>query len=192
MTPVNELGVIVLFAQQAEAAGFEIIYIRREFPDAVIRHGEQDYYVEFEYQASSFQKHGHDPKFCDFIICWENDWPNAALPVMALKEDDWQHTDISLVARLTCERDYWRDRALKAEQRKMADEPKAESKGTGGRPREPIDPDKVAYYLEHGPENVSQRQAKTALGLGKILHYRHRNAAMVALGDTPDTKTTIQ
>lgn len=44
-----------------------------------------------------------------------------------------------------------------------------------GRPREEVDPEKVAYYLMLGPRNISQRVANESLGLGKLLHYRHRD-----------------
>lgn len=43
-----------------------------------------------------------------------------------------------------------------------------------GRPREEVDPLKVAYYLVQGPGRVSQRIANEELGLGYILHKRHQ------------------
>lgn len=48
---------------------------------------------------------------------------------------------------------------------------------SGGRPREEIDMDKLAYYVVYGPGQVSKRQANEALGLGHILHYRYRDKA---------------
>jgi len=177
MQPLNELGVIVLFAQQAEQAGFEIVSIQATFPDAIVSHNEQRYRVEFEFQAMNFKAHEHDPSYCDFIICWENDWPESPLPVMALNEDSWQETDISLTARLAIERNHWRDRALKAEGQLNATRPK-NLDGTVGRPRILIDPAKLDYYLEHGPGNVSIREAKEVLALSRRIHYRHRDAAI--------------
>lgn len=60
--PENEMGVIVVFAQSAQEAGFEILRIGGEFPDATIKRGGVVYEVEFEYQSSSFRYHGHEPR----------------------------------------------------------------------------------------------------------------------------------
>jgi len=43
--------------------------------------------IEFEYRASNFQNHGHDPGECDFVVCWENDWPECPINVIALKKE---------------------------------------------------------------------------------------------------------
>ena len=43
--------------------------------------------IEFEYKASSFEQHGHDPERCDFIVCWENDWPDCPINVIELKTE---------------------------------------------------------------------------------------------------------
>ena len=42
--------------------------------------------IEFEVLASSFLAHGHDPKGCDLIVCWQNDWPDSPVPVLELKQ----------------------------------------------------------------------------------------------------------
>lgn len=57
--------------------------------------------------------------------------------------------------------------------------PEDEERGPG-RPREEVDPTKIAYYLVHGPGKVSQRIAKETLGLGYILHKRHQAFADAA------------
>lgn len=46
-----------------------------------------------------------------------------------------------------------------------------------GRPISPVEAIKVAYYCVNGPGNVSQREARKTLDLGKDLHYRHRDFA---------------
>jgi hypothetical protein len=33
--------------------------------------------IEFEFNARNFRTHGHDPRKCDWIVCWEDDWPDA-------------------------------------------------------------------------------------------------------------------
>jgi len=111
----NELGVIVEFARQMGQLEFDIVSIRSEFPDAeVMLQGEQ-YRVEFEFKASNFDVHGHDPRKADVIICWENDLPDSVLPVVALSEPSWETTDLTLPSDAEREAAYWKARALRAE-----------------------------------------------------------------------------
>lgn len=58
----------------------------------------------------------------------------------------------------------------------LPDPPDDEPEATG-RPREEVDPLKIAYYLVKGPGKVSRKVASDTLGLGQILHYRHRDFA---------------
>ena len=114
--PKNELGVIVLFAQQAKQAGFEIISIQSTFPDAVVRRQGIEYRAEFEYASSAFREHGHDPRKVDLVICWKYD-TDSILPILALSESDWARKEIVLPSTLEREAAYWKCRALKAERR---------------------------------------------------------------------------
>jgi hypothetical protein len=41
--------------------------------------------IEFEFKASAFREHGHDPSRCDFIVCWIDDWQDCAIPIIELK-----------------------------------------------------------------------------------------------------------
>lgn len=89
--PINEQGVILLFAALAYELDFRIEGIRSRFPDALLRRKNdkgrwKSCKAEFEYKSSSFQTHGHDPKQCDLIICWEHDWKNSPVEVLSLKE----------------------------------------------------------------------------------------------------------
>jgi len=115
MEPKNEIGVIVLFAQQAEKYGFEIIEIQPSFPDALVKKGEVIYRVEFEYQASSFHTHQHDVHDCDLVICWHNDLTDMVLPVLALSSPDWPQTSLVLPSNEARDAFYWKCRAVKAE-----------------------------------------------------------------------------
>lgn len=115
MKPENEQGVIVLFAQQATAAGFEIISIHPTFPDAVVRRANTEYRTEFEYRASGFIDHKHDPRGCDLIICWQNDLPDYFLPILALSSNDWISMDLILPSAEVREIAYWKARAGWAE-----------------------------------------------------------------------------
>ncbi|MFH1633705.1 MAG: hypothetical protein ABIG63_06790 [Chloroflexota bacterium] len=115
MIPENEMGVIVLFAQQAEQAGFEIVEIGATFPDAVVRKDGIEYRAELEFLASNFSAHNHDCRGCDLIICWKNDTDDYVLPIMALSEDGWEETDLTPPPEEQKEIHYWRHRAQRAE-----------------------------------------------------------------------------
>lgn len=88
--PVNELGVMVLFAAMAKDLGFTITHIQTQFPDGeVMREVEpgrhQRLPVEFEYESRNFVTHGHPVDGCKLIICWRHNWPECPLEVLELK-----------------------------------------------------------------------------------------------------------
>jgi hypothetical protein len=77
--PQNELGVVYLFASMAKRLGLSSVeIIRPGFPDCVAYQrtgrGEKKVQIEFEYRARNFN---HDAGKCDWLVCWENNWPNA-------------------------------------------------------------------------------------------------------------------
>ncbi len=88
--PLNENGVIFLFSKMHESLGIFIEAIQPSYPDAKARRkthrGWEDVWIEFEYKSSSFKVHGHDPKECDIIVCWEHDWKDCPLEVIELKK----------------------------------------------------------------------------------------------------------
>ena len=79
--PVNELGVVFLFSHIAKRKRMQIDSIQSGFPDCIAYqkvHGrERKKRIEFEFKSRSFLGHGHDPKKCDCIVCWEHNWPGA-------------------------------------------------------------------------------------------------------------------
>jgi hypothetical protein len=79
--PTNELGVVFLFAHLARKWRLRIDTIRSGFPDCIayqkIQGKEKRIRIEFELNARNFKTHRHDPRACDWIVCWENDWPDA-------------------------------------------------------------------------------------------------------------------
>lgn len=79
--PVNELGVVFLFATIAPKLRMRVEMIQSAFPDCIAYRktgrGERKVRIEFEYKAKNFVAHKHDPKKCDMIVCWENNWSNA-------------------------------------------------------------------------------------------------------------------
>jgi hypothetical protein len=92
--PVNELGVICLFALLAPQLGFEIEAIQAAYPDCEARrkiapHQWQSIRIEFEYESRNFHEHGHDPEGCDVIICWHHNWLECpkSIEVIALDQE---------------------------------------------------------------------------------------------------------
>lgn len=115
MIPENEMGVVVLFAQQIVGLPIELVGIGAEFPDAIIKIGEKEYRVEFEYRSSNFISHKHDPRGCDLIVCWEDTLDVWPLQVWSLSDDTWKQCHIELPTDEEREIAYWKYRALRAE-----------------------------------------------------------------------------
>ena len=76
--PVNELGVVLLFAQVSKKYRIRVDHIQVRFPDCIayqsIGGKDKELRIEFEFRSKSFEVHGHDQKKCDMIVCWEHDW----------------------------------------------------------------------------------------------------------------------
>jgi hypothetical protein len=55
--------------------------IQARFPDCIayqkVQGRERRKRIEFEFKSRSFLDHGHDPKKCDCIVCWEHNWPGV-------------------------------------------------------------------------------------------------------------------
>jgi hypothetical protein len=88
--PVNEQGVVFLFGMVAFELGYIIESVQEGYPDCegkrrVGPDAWERVRIEFEYLSRTFRDHGHDPASCDLIICWEDNWPEAPLPVLALR-----------------------------------------------------------------------------------------------------------
>jgi hypothetical protein len=88
--PVNEMGVVALFAKISEELGFIIEEVKAGFPDCYARRqiqkGWERLAIEFEFCSSNFCRHGHDANGCDIIVCWEHDWDICPVPVLSLKQ----------------------------------------------------------------------------------------------------------
>lgn len=89
--PINEQGVVLLFAAICNDLGFRIEGVRTKFPDALlIRKNDKGSFskclAEFEFKASSYKVHNHPLNGCDLIICWENDWQDCPMEVLELKK----------------------------------------------------------------------------------------------------------
>ena len=79
--PTNEMGVVYLFAHHAKRLGLIIDEVRPSFPDCIARQktqdGEKPIRIEFEFKSKNFKLHRHNSKKCDWIVCWEHNWPDA-------------------------------------------------------------------------------------------------------------------
>jgi hypothetical protein len=92
--PINEQGVVYLFGMISNEIGFYIESIRTGFPDC---EGKRCFdkknnlwehvKIEFEFKASNFIQHGHNPDECDVIVCWQNDWRDCPVEIIELKEE---------------------------------------------------------------------------------------------------------
>ncbi len=92
--PTNEQGVVFLFGMVCRELGFRIEIVRTGFPDfegKYLYDSSKSLWaearIEMEFKASNFKDHGHNPDECDFIVCWENDWPDCPLTVIELKSE---------------------------------------------------------------------------------------------------------
>ncbi len=91
--PQNELGVVFLFARMQAKYGIQVEKIRAGFPDCVARRirgkGNNTIRIEFEFQSMNFKLHKHNPNGCDWIVCWEHNWPEVPknIRVIELRRD---------------------------------------------------------------------------------------------------------
>lgn len=89
-SPVNENGVVFLFGKVVEDLNMYVEEITPGFPDCIGRRftgkGWERVNIEFEYKSSNFQAHGHDPRNCDIIVCWEHDWRECPIEVIPLRD----------------------------------------------------------------------------------------------------------
>jgi len=98
--PVNEMGVVLVFGMVAADIGCAVDAVGTDFPDYSARRLVADgpggalgadarwepVRVEFEYRSRNFFYHGHEVDECDVIICWQHDWPDCPLEVLALED----------------------------------------------------------------------------------------------------------
>lgn len=92
--PENELGVVFLFSHIRKRYGIgQIEMIKASFPDCVaykrVGNKLKKIRIEFEYKSKNFKTHGHLYKGCDWIVCWENNWPDApkSLEIVELRKE---------------------------------------------------------------------------------------------------------
>lgn len=81
LAPENEQGVVFLFAHLAKRWRLRVEEIKQGFPDCIayqkIRGRERRIRIEFEFKSKTFLIHRHPARACDWIVCWEHNWPGA-------------------------------------------------------------------------------------------------------------------
>jgi len=90
--PTNENGVIFMLGGILSELRYRMVAMPNQYPDAVLYSPSGKFInVEFEFRASNFIAHKHDPKLCDLVICWQGD-RDLPVPVLALEQHYNAHT----------------------------------------------------------------------------------------------------
>ena len=92
--PINEQGVVFLFGKIAHEFQMYVELIRTGYPDCIAkryigRDRWEEIKIEFEFRSSDFERHKHDPKEADMIVCWTHDWDKCpkTIEVLELKNE---------------------------------------------------------------------------------------------------------
>jgi hypothetical protein len=88
--PDNEQGVVYLFSHLARRKyGLRVERVQAGFPDCIAYKDGKPVRIEFEFKSKNFKTHGHSGKRCDWIVCWEHNWPGVPkhLRVVELRRD---------------------------------------------------------------------------------------------------------
>jgi hypothetical protein len=89
--PVNEQGVVALFAMVAQDLGYSIELMTQSFPDCeAVRRVRGNRFervrIELEYESRNFLHHDHDPARCDVLVCWIANWqPPEGIELLELR-----------------------------------------------------------------------------------------------------------
>jgi hypothetical protein len=77
--PENELGVVFLFAELSRRWRLRVETIRPGYPDCIayqkVGGRERQVRIEFEFRSRNFFSHRHKARGCDWLVCWEHNWP---------------------------------------------------------------------------------------------------------------------
>lgn len=79
--PTNEFGVVFLFSHLAKRMQVQVESVQAGYPDCIVYQrvggNEKRIRIEFEFRSSNFKAHRHPADGCDWIVCWEHDWPGV-------------------------------------------------------------------------------------------------------------------
>ena len=173
IVPENEMGVIVRFSHEiASMDNVSIASIRAQYPDAILHVHGKEIRVEFEYIASNFISHQHDPRECDLVICWINDVKHRnMLPTWELSGSGWRSLEVAEVSFSKREALYWEIRARRAER---AEKRARNLMSKVNVPAPPSMEDiKLLVLEELGLPKPNITQLAQRLGIGRTSLYRH-------------------
>lgn len=88
--PDNEQGVVFLFSHLARRRfGLHVERVQAGYPDCLAYKDGKRIRIEFEYRSKNFVLHRHNPRDCDWIVCWIDDWPAkpSRLRVVELRKE---------------------------------------------------------------------------------------------------------
>lgn len=179
--PKNEIELIIWFIEGdwCKDFGFTIeSATSTSFPDAILSDlSGKLYKTEFEFYASSFIEHEHNPYDCDLIICWKNDFPiQVEFPIWELcsntlpmnwnaKDDDreliYQHIQNVMNNRITRRKD-----------RNSQDWRKI---------RPTLNPEQVRYLAISEPRVIVQEFAKSGISVSPRTASNWKSNAMKEL-----------
>jgi hypothetical protein len=87
--PTNELGVVFLFSHLCRRMQLHVESVQAGFPDCIafqrVGGKERRIRIEFEFRSSNFRAHGHPLDGCDWIVCWEHDWPGVPAEIKVVE-----------------------------------------------------------------------------------------------------------
>ena len=85
---IMEINIREAFAIKHKELGFSILMSQDIFPDYVLKDKKGKLLrAEAEVFASDFQRHKHDIKKCELIICFKNDWKDCPIKIIEIKVD---------------------------------------------------------------------------------------------------------
>jgi hypothetical protein len=88
--PVNEQGVVLLFALVAKELGYIVEAVQSGFPDCEAKRQIgperwQRVHIEFEFESRNYRGHGHPFTGCDVIVCWRDNWHDCPQQIEILE-----------------------------------------------------------------------------------------------------------
>ncbi len=171
--PGNEMGVIVRFTEEIiQIDNISIVSIRTKFPDAILLVNAVEVRTEFEYLASNFISHQHDPRECDLVICWIDDVKHHnKLPTWELSRNEWLSLEVLKVTHSQKEALYWEGRARRAEGQVKRLSYKSERTEPVQIPT--LEMLKADIIAELGQEKPNMSRLAEQLNIGRTTLYKH-------------------
>jgi hypothetical protein len=107
--PSCEQEIVAAFGLLATRLGYRILDLGGSFPDCKAKKVDtgEEVLIELELRSGEFHTHGHDPKKCDLVVCWEENVKLGKPDVITLKDyfpdlpskpylDDWKGARVNV------------------------------------------------------------------------------------------------